>query len=80
MAEWNQCWYCGVDLVPSHIDERRQHTIDELIARSRGGRGGKMVTACKGCNNLKGESSVEDFKAFLQIEVFYGEQMGWQPW
>lgn len=79
MAEWNQCWYCGVQLTPTKRDSITMSTIDEVIARSRGS-DGKMVMACKGCNNLKLHSSVEEFRDFREVDQFYGEKMGWEPW
>jgi hypothetical protein len=39
-----------------------------------------MVTSCKECNNLKAESSVDEFREFLGVEKFYGEERGWNPW
>lgn len=72
MAEWNQCYYCGCVL------HRRGITFDHVIPKSCGG--DKLVSACKACNNLKGESSLGEFREYLQIEAFYGEMHGWQPW
>ena len=80
MAEWNQCWYCGIALTPPRRDLPTTSTIDEMVARSRGNVGGKMVMACKRCNNWKCSSSIEDYRAWLGIEKFYGERMGWLPW
>ena len=77
MSEWNQCWYCGRP-VRRNIDYDGTATIDEVVPRCRGG--GKMVTACKKCNNLKGESLLEEYREYLGIERFYGEEMGWDPW
>lgn len=79
MAEWDQCWYCGVVCAPPGREGPTMRTIDEVIPRSWGS-DGKMVTACKACNNLKCYSSVEEFREWLQVDKFYGELMGWQPW
>jgi hypothetical protein len=80
MAEWNQCWYCGVTCnTPRGMgDGPLARTVDHLIPQHQGG--GPMVTACKGCNNLKGESSLEDFRSYLDGITFHGEKMGWIPW
>jgi 5-methylcytosine-specific restriction endonuclease McrA len=79
VAEWNQCWYCGIGLTSSKRDAPTMSTIDEVIPRSWGS-DGKMVMACKKCNNLKCFSSVDEFRAWLGIDAFYGELQGWQPW
>jgi 5-methylcytosine-specific restriction endonuclease McrA len=72
MAEWNECFYCGRALRFKEI------TFDHVIPKSWGGHA--IVTACKECNNLKGESSVDEFREFLGAESFHGERMGWTPW
>ena len=72
MAEYNQCWYCGKHL------KFKERTADHIHPYSWGGE--KMVTSCKKCNNLKAESSVDEFREFLGVEQFYGEERGWLPW
>ncbi len=72
MSEWNECWYCGKILKRSEI------TFDHIEPESWGG--DKMVTSCKPCNNLKGESSIQEFKEFLGIDMFHGEKKGYSPW
>lgn len=78
MAQWNQCFYCGCALIPTKKDHMRQRTVDHVVPASSGG--DKFVDACKGCNNVKGNSSVDDFREWLGIDKFYGESQGWQPW
>lgn len=73
--QWNTCWYCGV---PLH-KQNRSH--DHVVAASRGG--DKFVEACKRCNVLKGQSSVDEYREFLTVDephVFFGETQGWEPW
>jgi 5-methylcytosine-specific restriction endonuclease McrA len=72
MAEFSQCWFCGVHL------RFKDRTIDHIHPYSWGGE--KMVTSCKPCNNLKGHSSLEDFRNYLGVNMFYGELKGWEPW
>ena len=72
MAEWNECFYCGKPL------KRKEITYDHVVPYSWGGE--RIVTACKPCNNLKGESSVDELRDWLGISQFHGEKMGYQPW
>jgi len=72
VAEYSQCWYCGKSL------RFKERTVDHIHPCSWGGE--KMVTSCKECNNLKAESSVDEFREFLGVEKFYGEERGWNPW
>ena len=54
-----RCVYCGVIFPPDEL------TIDHVQARVRGGdqSGGNLVTACTGCNVLKGHRRLSDFLA-----------------
>jgi 5-methylcytosine-specific restriction endonuclease McrA len=72
--EWNQCWYCGGRL-RRNGDGENLYTVDHVIPQI-----GPFVAACKKCNNLKGQSSLDDFKEFLGKRLFYGELRGWKPW
>jgi len=72
VAEYNQCWYCG-----NHL-KFKDRTVDHIHPYSRGGE--KMVTSCNQCNNQKGESSIEEYRMWLGIDLFYGEKMRWEPW
>lgn len=51
-----QCIYCGEN-------KSKLLTIDHIIPKSKGGENTwqNMVTACKKCNNIKSDLSVEDF-------------------
>ena len=72
MAEWNQCFYCGVALTKSNA------TVDHFEAKNFGGE--KMVASCHPCNNSKGHETVEWFREFSGRVLFYGELRGWKPW
>ena len=55
----DRCVYCGRQF------EREDLTVDHVQARVRGGdhSGGNLVTACGGCNVLKGHRRVAEFLA-----------------
>jgi hypothetical protein len=72
--EFNQCWFCGVHLVKG-CDCDQLYTVDHVVPQI-----GPFVAACKKCNNLKSHSSIDDFKAWLGVDAFYGEVGGWLPW
>jgi len=78
MAQWNQCFYCGCHLIFTKKDHQRQRTVDHVTPRSSGG--DKFVDSCKRCNNLKGQSNIEDFREWMKLDKFYGELRGWEPW
>jgi 5-methylcytosine-specific restriction endonuclease McrA len=52
-----RCVYCGQQFPPEEL------TIDHVEARVRGGdrSDGNLVTACRGCNTLKGHRRLSDF-------------------
>ncbi|HEV8234704.1 MAG TPA: HNH endonuclease [Gemmatimonadaceae bacterium] len=58
-----RCVYCGQQFPPEEL------TIDHVEARMRGGdrSDGNLVTACRGCNTLKGHRRLSDF--LLEEEV-----------
>jgi len=58
-----RCVYCGQQFPPEEL------TIDHVEARVRGGdrSDGNLVTACRGCNTLKGHRRLSDF--LLEEEV-----------
>lgn len=57
-AEFCTCWFCG-----KYLPRSRDRTHDHVVPESAGG--DRFVTSCKECNNLKGNSSVEEFRAHL---------------
>ena len=52
-----RCVYCGNRFVAEEL------SVDHVEPRVRGGdqSTGNLVTACRGCNNLKGHRRVSDF-------------------
>jgi 5-methylcytosine-specific restriction endonuclease McrA len=52
-----RCVYCGEVFAPEAL------TVDHVQARVRGGdrSGGNLVTACGGCNTLKGHRRLAEF-------------------
>jgi 5-methylcytosine-specific restriction endonuclease McrA len=54
-----RCVYCGGNFPPEEL------TVDHVQARVRGGdrSGGNLVTACTGCNVLKGHRRLSEFLA-----------------
>jgi hypothetical protein len=76
--QWRCCWFCGIEMVFSKKDHPNQRTVDHVTPESSGG--DKFVDACKRCNNLKGSSSVQEFREFLEIDKFFGELQNWEPW
>jgi 5-methylcytosine-specific restriction endonuclease McrA len=76
--QWNTCWYCGRRLIFSKKDSPRQRTVDHVVPESAGG--DKFVDSCKACNNKKGNSSLEEYREWMGVESFYGEERGWMPW
>lgn len=54
-----RCVYCGGIFPPEEL------TVDHVQARVRGGdrSGGNLVTACAGCNVLKGHRRLSEFLA-----------------
>ncbi|MEP7085900.1 MAG: HNH endonuclease [Gemmatimonadota bacterium] len=53
----HRCVYCG-EIFPAE-----ELTVDHVQPRVRGGdrSGGNLVTACRGCNTLKGHRKLADF-------------------
>jgi 5-methylcytosine-specific restriction endonuclease McrA len=66
-AQEDKCSYCRVPMQrrPIEAERWRQPTLDHVVALSKGGRDSfdNTVAACFGCNNAKGDLSVEEFKA-----------------
>lgn len=76
--QWSTCWFCGCDLLMNKKDHPRQRTVDHVTPSSAGGE--RMVDACKQCNNLKGQSHIEDYREWRGGGLFFGEIQGWEPW
>lgn len=57
-----QCWYCGTKLTPQN------RTIDHIIPWAKGGTDHELnlIGACKSCNELKRDSTLEQFRRFLE--------------
>lgn len=57
-----QCRYCGKKLI------KRELTCDHIVPRSQGGKKTwkNIVTACKSCNNKKGDRTPEEANMILQ--------------
>ena len=51
-----QCQYCGIYCKPDVV------SIDHIIPRSKGGKNKwrNLVTACKPCNNIKGDKTLDE--------------------
>lgn len=77
LHQWQCCWFCGCKLTRKCGDPR-QRTVDHFIPRWLGGE--KFVDACLKCNNDKAHSSAQEYKEWLGIEKFFGEEKGWNPW
>ena len=58
-----RCVYCGAVFPPEEL------TVDHVQARVRGGdrSGGNLVTACTGCNVLKGHRRLSEFLASSDV-------------
>jgi len=58
-----QCQYCGT---------QKELTLDHLIPKAKGGKTtwSNLVTACKKCNSLKGDYSLEEAGLTLQFKPY----------
>lgn len=66
LATWKWlCFYCGEPIQRAAADPKHEATKDHMTPISRGGVNfiGNIVPACLRCNQLKGESTVEEFRA-----------------
>ena len=76
MKSGGRCWYCGARLynpgeANTETKKRLILTADHVRPRSRGGHGrANKVPACKYCNSHKSSRSVEEFRKWLQSQVF----------
>ena len=66
LATWNWlCFYCGEPIQRGAADPKHEATKDHMTPISRGGVNfiGNIVPACLHCNQLKGDKTVEEFRA-----------------
>ena len=58
------CWYCGKKINPFEV---RAFAIDHFVPRSLGGSNNldNLVPSCCGCNSIKGNRPIEDFRRNL---------------
>lgn len=58
-----RCYYCKRQMTRDRNDTRTIATMDEVHPRSKGGLRtlSNQVAACKACNNLKGDMSIDAF-------------------
>lgn len=81
LSQWNWlCFYCGEFIQRAAVDPKHEATKDHMTPISRGGVDfiGNIVPACLRCNQLKGESTVEEFradKAWVRQEKSTGNTM-----
>lgn len=68
-ATLRRCWYCGV------LVSKDEFVLDHQLPSSHGGLNGapNQVASCKGCDKLKGDRDLEEFRAFTKVVLFYGE-------
>ena len=62
----NMCVYCGEKM-------NRELTLDHVIPRCKGGQNTweNLVTACKDCNNEKGDMSFEEYCISINKDIKY---------
>lgn len=67
-----RCWYCSKHV---HKDEA---TLDHVIPLTRGGgyERSNLVFSCQPCNEEKGDKSLEQYRTFKGITLFWGERQG----
>jgi 5-methylcytosine-specific restriction endonuclease McrA len=61
------CFYCGRSVAPiKQISGKAPppyaRTVDHVIPQSRGGRNGRVVTACLECNHNKHNLTADEFR------------------
>ena len=82
---WNwRCFYCAEPVQRNSPDPKHEATKDHMTPISRGGVNfiGNIVPACLRCNQLKGEKTVEEFRAeraWVLQENFTGNTMSAAP-
>ncbi len=66
LAQWNwRCFYCAEPVRRNSPDPQHEATEDHVTPISRGGVDfiGNIVPACLRCNQLKGEKTIDEFRA-----------------
>lgn len=78
-AENPNCRYCDRETLPPRPDGKAEFpltaTIDHMIPRARGGGGadvGNVTLACRDCNELKGNMTVDEFAEAVHRAVERG--------
>lgn len=72
----SRCYYCGLKVIykldNSHIGHPFEMTIDHVDPIALGGSRsywGNMVAACRWCNNLKADMTLEGYREFLEANI-----------
>jgi hypothetical protein len=80
----NHCWYCGQKMYKRGWNKAEQvfiqstaYTLDHIVPKSKGGGYREnIVPSCEGCNRLKSNLSLEEFRIVFfgaHIKKFWGE-------
>jgi len=66
-----RCWYCGVQTNPF-----RDFQVDHVIPVSAFGTNDveNLVPSCRKCNHVKANLSLEEFREWQSVELFWFEQ------
>lgn len=75
------CWYCGVETIKSHLRSPDQRTVDHVQPTSRAGNNHhtNRVNCCHGCNDLKGQLTLGEFRERIGGGLFWGEMFAPKP-
>jgi len=81
-----KCWYCGEKLTDEVLyDENGKAVVtislwhvDHLYPLSKGGgyEIENLVPACRACNSIKSNKTLEEFRSIQGNKVFYFEEKG----
>lgn len=74
-ASGGRCWYCGCEMTFGGAGIGTSITREHLLPRARGGnnKASNIVGACRSCNVSKHAKTVDEFRSFRGVAVFYGE-------
>lgn len=68
------CWYCGRELQVSREGEPDFATRDHVRPASRNGKGGRnLIPACRSCNSMKKDRTLDEFRDACGGGLFWGE-------